>query len=403
VEALGLTPEQRARYRLVDYLHEIDRDYAAADLVICRAGAGTLYEICRCGLPALVIPKAGLPGDHQSINARALERAGAAEVLYESPLENPPLDAGVLAARVRELLADPERRRALAAAARGFVAFSASERIRTALGALLDGDAAGAVARIAAEDAAGGKAEQWRDRFAVSRPEALIRRLEKMEAPRGLAGISAADRRFLHYRTDCCLASTDWLVCNAGVKLVGLTGHRARLPVLRGLLEHPRGFVRRNIFQALWRLEVTEDPVPEMLLRGLEDPYFEVRSWAARAIRRLAPGLAGRERYSPLLRRMGAERNFEVRREALKTIGRLCATVEEALPLLRENYYHPNCHVREAVIAALRTLVERGLLEAAAARRELADVLVTSNDFRPRFQLKEEIRKLQRLLQERGA
>jgi len=71
------------RYIIRDYFDDIDSVYAAADLVVCRAGAGTLMECAALGLPVIVIPKQGLPGDHQEKNAQAAERTGGAIIIRE--------------------------------------------------------------------------------------------------------------------------------------------------------------------------------------------------------------------------------------------------------------------------------------------------------------------------------
>ena len=59
---------------------------AAADLVICRAGAITLSEIQAMGKPAILIPSPNVAENHQYHNAMALVNAGAAEILEESEL-----------------------------------------------------------------------------------------------------------------------------------------------------------------------------------------------------------------------------------------------------------------------------------------------------------------------------
>jgi UDP-N-acetylglucosamine--N-acetylmuramyl-(pentapeptide) pyrophosphoryl-undecaprenol N-acetylglucosamine transferase len=91
-------------YHTAAFLHEELPDLlAAADLVICRAGANTLWELAALGKPALLIPlgRAASRGD-QIGNARYMERHGAAAVLLEE--EATP---GRLAAIVRGLLQDP--------------------------------------------------------------------------------------------------------------------------------------------------------------------------------------------------------------------------------------------------------------------------------------------------------
>ncbi|MBC8174801.1 MAG: UDP-N-acetylglucosamine--N-acetylmuramyl-(pentapeptide) pyrophosphoryl-undecaprenol N-acetylglucosamine transferase [Candidatus Marinimicrobia bacterium] len=68
------------------FIDHMDSAYAAADLVISRAGAIALSEIAYCGKPSLLIPFHGAAADHQTKNARSLEKAGAAIVLSENKL-----------------------------------------------------------------------------------------------------------------------------------------------------------------------------------------------------------------------------------------------------------------------------------------------------------------------------
>jgi UDP-N-acetylglucosamine--N-acetylmuramyl-(pentapeptide) pyrophosphoryl-undecaprenol N-acetylglucosamine transferase len=86
--------------------------YAAADLVVSRAGAMTVAELSVAGIPAVLVPLPGAPGDHQTANARVLERAGAALVLSDADCT-----AAGLTAAVEALLADPGRLDAMGRAA----------------------------------------------------------------------------------------------------------------------------------------------------------------------------------------------------------------------------------------------------------------------------------------------
>ena len=87
--------------------------YAAADLVVSRAGAMTVAELCAWGKPSVLIPLPNAAADHQKFNARALEEAGAAVLLLEENL-SPESLAGV----VTSLVADPKRLASLADVAR---------------------------------------------------------------------------------------------------------------------------------------------------------------------------------------------------------------------------------------------------------------------------------------------
>jgi UDP-N-acetylglucosamine--N-acetylmuramyl-(pentapeptide) pyrophosphoryl-undecaprenol N-acetylglucosamine transferase len=84
---------------------------AAADWVLCRAGAMTLAELTLLGLPALLVPFPYAVDDHQTANARALAEAGAALVIADAELDGPRL-----AAALAGLWRDPAREAAMAAA-----------------------------------------------------------------------------------------------------------------------------------------------------------------------------------------------------------------------------------------------------------------------------------------------
>ena len=72
--------------RVEGFVDRIDLAYAAADLVVARAGASSIAEVAVCGLPALLVPYPHATADHQEANARALQRAGGATVLPDDEL-----------------------------------------------------------------------------------------------------------------------------------------------------------------------------------------------------------------------------------------------------------------------------------------------------------------------------
>ena len=87
--------------------------FRSADLVVARAGAITVAELCAWGKAGILVPLPTAAGDHQSHNARALAEAGAAVHLPERDLS-----PYTLAGHVTGLLADPPRLESLAARAR---------------------------------------------------------------------------------------------------------------------------------------------------------------------------------------------------------------------------------------------------------------------------------------------
>lgn len=93
------------------YLYNMEDALAAADLMICRAGATTLAEITAKGIPSILIPYPLAAENHQEHNARALEQQGAALVIKDSDL-----DGDKMAALIGELFADKSRLETMAAA-----------------------------------------------------------------------------------------------------------------------------------------------------------------------------------------------------------------------------------------------------------------------------------------------
>jgi len=123
--ASRLDSARRARYRLVPYVgKELREVYAAAWLVVGRAGAGTVSECCHLGLPGLFIPLAGASGDEQTANTRAVEAAGGASLLPESSLT-----PERLLNAIGSLLADPERLKTMGERARTLAVPDAAGRI----------------------------------------------------------------------------------------------------------------------------------------------------------------------------------------------------------------------------------------------------------------------------------
>ena len=97
----------------VPYEERMATVYSAADVVVCRAGAMTVAELAAAGVPAVLVPLPGAPGDHQTANARVLEREGAAVLLSDIDCDGPRL-----AALLDGLLSDPGTLDAMGKAAR---------------------------------------------------------------------------------------------------------------------------------------------------------------------------------------------------------------------------------------------------------------------------------------------
>lgn len=110
--------------RLVPFEPRMDLLYQAVDVVVCRAGAITVAELAAVGVPAVLVPLPGAPGDHQTANARALVDAGGGVLVADAEC-----DGKRLAVVLDELLDDPPRLAAMAAAARAAGRRDAAQRV----------------------------------------------------------------------------------------------------------------------------------------------------------------------------------------------------------------------------------------------------------------------------------
>jgi UDP-N-acetylglucosamine--N-acetylmuramyl-(pentapeptide) pyrophosphoryl-undecaprenol N-acetylglucosamine transferase len=99
------------RAKVVTFIDEIARAYSNAALVVARAGATTLAELCAIGRPSILIPFPFAADDHQAKNAMALEEQRASICVRESDLDG-------LGELIGGLLDDPAKRQAMARAAR---------------------------------------------------------------------------------------------------------------------------------------------------------------------------------------------------------------------------------------------------------------------------------------------
>jgi UDP-N-acetylglucosamine--N-acetylmuramyl-(pentapeptide) pyrophosphoryl-undecaprenol N-acetylglucosamine transferase len=90
-----------------DFINRMDYAYAAADIIVSRAGAGTISELCLVGKPAILVPSPNVAEDHQTRNAMALSDKGAAVMISDHRA------AKSLADETLKLISDPGKRKML--------------------------------------------------------------------------------------------------------------------------------------------------------------------------------------------------------------------------------------------------------------------------------------------------
>ncbi|MEK6773718.1 MAG: undecaprenyldiphospho-muramoylpentapeptide beta-N-acetylglucosaminyltransferase [Bdellovibrionota bacterium] len=107
-----------------EYLHDMEKQYAWADLVICRAGASTVAEIAACGKATLFIPLPWAADDHQVKNAQTLVDASAADMILQKDLSK-----DVLVKKIQDLSQDPAKLKSFESKVKMFYKAKAADRM----------------------------------------------------------------------------------------------------------------------------------------------------------------------------------------------------------------------------------------------------------------------------------
>jgi UDP-N-acetylglucosamine--N-acetylmuramyl-(pentapeptide) pyrophosphoryl-undecaprenol N-acetylglucosamine transferase len=113
-----------AEVSLEPFIEDMADAYSWADVVLCRAGALTVAELCAVGVAAILVPFPHAVDDHQTLNARQMVQAGAAFLIPQSELT-----ADELAKTLTTLGEDREKRLTMARAAKSLARADATERV----------------------------------------------------------------------------------------------------------------------------------------------------------------------------------------------------------------------------------------------------------------------------------
>ena len=128
----GAQVEGNRHIDIREYIDNMAQCLAAADLVICRAGASTISELEAAGRASVLIPSPNVAANHQYYNALVLEKRGAAILIEEKDLTGE-----LLCQKVGELVDDPGRLRQLGENAQRLAILDANQRIYQEIMALL--------------------------------------------------------------------------------------------------------------------------------------------------------------------------------------------------------------------------------------------------------------------------
>ncbi|MCX7615373.1 MAG: undecaprenyldiphospho-muramoylpentapeptide beta-N-acetylglucosaminyltransferase [Clostridiales bacterium] len=124
IKKQGVDLREQKSIDIREYIFNMGEVLSACDLVICRAGASTITEICAVGRPSIIVPSPFVTDNHQEKNARALENEGACEVILEKDCTGESLYRSV-----KKLLSNQDRLNSMAKNAERLKTPDSCERI----------------------------------------------------------------------------------------------------------------------------------------------------------------------------------------------------------------------------------------------------------------------------------
>ena len=399
------------------YFYDIQNLYSVSDLVIARGGAGSLNEISAMNLPAIIVPKANLPGNHQVMNARAMERAGCADILYEQTTHSDGrfteyLDGKALADKIISLAFDDDRLAQMRLRSRSFLNHDAISRISAVI--------RDEKPRNAGQGAEVSSAPAVPEDKSLLNNQKLLARLEKeykkdpdfYQICNVVARVE--DIEYFKSRADALLTSQEWQKRNLGVKLLGLLDAREKIPVLLAMFNARKsvsllkrlfggdfeqvGFIRRNIVTVLVRLDTLTPEVESALLAGFDDPYYEVRAECAMAVSHFNERIAARDLFVGKLVNALSEANLDVSAAAAEALGSLGGE-NDALTALLGLSDTKYWRLRAAALRGILHLVRRGCVaDWTMVKAHVPQFILTSTDFKPHFEIKHAYHELMKTL-----
>jgi UDP-N-acetylglucosamine--N-acetylmuramyl-(pentapeptide) pyrophosphoryl-undecaprenol N-acetylglucosamine transferase len=373
--------EGRVVYRGFRYLDNLSDYQRAADLIVSRSGAGSLAEILALGRAAVLVPKRGLPGNHQEMNAIAVAEAGGAEVVFErrDPVGGEDyVDPASFRDLVLRLAREPDRLLELERGAHRLSHRSVEDTVAGTVQRVLEGADVDIIAQVTEP-----RFVRFQRQF-----DSVVLHLDRM------ARIGKTDslyHRLYRIKLDEYLQDEDFLVVNKGIKLIGALRATDRYDVIRDRFSGFKGYLKRNSLAALVKAEHYEPFFAELVHAGLRDGYYEVRREAIALFRRFHEEMAHRKDIHQLIleRLVARFESWEVRSEAI----RACIWFlpeKEYLSQMRRFRASRDIRNREALLEAIEDGLKQGCFrDAEAVRLFVKRMLISTSEFQAHFRVRD--------------
>ena len=403
-------------YKRQDYINDIKDHLFAADLVVTRGGAAFLTEIAVCSLASIIIPKAGLSGDHQVVNAEYMKFNGASEIIYEHALLEKDeffikINGVELAEKIISLFNNPDKLKIMGKSCSSIIDNVGMGKIYDFIKYIqrsetIDSSSKNLEIIKSLKKESVNKRNEYTGMY-VNSIVSKLNRLSKQEI------LKDSNLKYLQYRGSHLFLSSLWQVRNNGVKIAGLTADVSKIPFLSKLFNDKTkvnllyrflggdfaqvGFIRRNILIAYRQIDHFDEIILNDIINGLEDKYYEVVVEALSSINHFYDQIDVENREKIKIRvefLLSKSRNFKIITKAILAYGKMIKEYEQ-FSIFESFYFSENHKIREAILKNILFLKEKGIFLNQDRNKKLLDkILLTSSGFIPDFEMKKIMNKI---------
>ncbi len=362
------------------YLHNLCDYQRAADLIVCRAGAGALAEIMALGKPALVIPKRGLPGDHQELNAIELRAKGACELLFESySLESNTewVDPDALFKTVLSLAGKREELLSMSKHAGASFYSNTEHAVANAIADCFHERPLNHITQIT--EPASIKHQRLFD--------SLVSHLEEQPSDHVMV-------QYYRSKLEGYLRSSHFLQVNKGIKLIGVFKDPQLYNYIYENFDQFKGFLKRNSLFALAKAVSYQPEFETMVLKGLDDSYFETRLRAIGLYRRFYRELNRQRAICDKIHSIALNKreSYEVRSDAIAA-SVLFLNQTQYIDSMNKFLFARNVRLREGVLRGVELGIKENRFDNFhEVSKFLKQMLLTNSDFQAHFHIRDQFK-----------
>ncbi len=380
-EFVAYTDKKNIFYRGYKFLYDIVNYQKAADLIISRGGAGGIAEITALSKPSIIIPKRGLPGDHQELNAISIAEKGGAEVVFEKydfKSKTDYVEKNEFLKLLNSLISDKAKLNELSEGASKFYKKDSEKIIFDSIYNCVEENYIDFISEIIEP-----KFVKFQRQF-----DNLILYLDKLVKEKGKDNLYY---RFYNNKIEEYLKSENFLIVNRGIKLIGALRREDLYPWIEKNFTHFKGFLRRNSLIALRKSYNYYPYFKTLTEKGILDSYYEVRREAINLYLKFYKEMGTDEKIIKQINNIldSKTESFEVKSKAI---------IASVIFLKEENYYKRNekylssrnIKLREALLESIEFGLKKGFLkDKKKVRTFVKKMLITTSEFKPEFKVRE--------------